>query len=374
MLLMLIAGFCRFSYADNRPLQHAGDSSRFNIHIKWNYTNAIHMSETTVMEQINGKYVSVKEFTFTIPFFEKMFRAKLDCINTPPIAATSLIVPTDIPPPCKQSEFKLYNDFSSGQIVGNVDRSMTIKVHDFTAAIGSNSLRAEAFCKGSAYARQYFRIIVKQEAAPSVTVQLVLNDKKVPAASNTKIEEQQVHFNLAGEKTTNKNLFVKIIPPCGTECRRTDYNIDEVLGNADESFYACDMDGVYEVKLIYKAPRVGSGDFNTTVEVPGWNHYSFLHASKAETAVFAKEQVTERLDKIAVHPNPVQDFLFVNLPAMKTKSISHVQVLDMAGQVVLVQETNSAQFKLNFSSLPKGAYVIRVKADQQTFTEKVIKL
>ena len=47
--------------------------------------------------------------------------------------------------------------------------------------------------------------------------------------------------------------------------------------------------------------------------------------------------------------------------------------MDMAGKTVLVQETNSAVFRINVSGLAKGTYAVAVLFEGKTYTEKIIK-
>jgi len=376
LLLLFLGSILSASRAGNLPEPVEGKpDSRFTIDLKWVETNAIQMKRQTTRETVNGQEVSVIEYVMTIPFFEESLKAKLDCINSPVVEAKQHIVPSVIPPPCGNSEFRLYNDHLKGRVIGSKDVSMSLRVHDFTAGVGVMNLRAEAECGDRPYGLQYFRIVVQKEKTPPVDLRLLLNEKAISPNANTRFEEEPIRFSLLGAKTGNGHMFVRVVPPCGMDCRKTDFAVDATLDSIatkNQVFYTCDMNGEYAVKLMYRAPRVGGGEFNQPVQIPGWNHYSFLHADKAETAKIAREEPGTEADKIAVFPNPVKDVLHIRLPLRDRYGISQVTVTDMAGRQVLMQETNSPQFKLNMTGFAKGAYVLKVVFEKQVFTETVI--
>lgn len=375
-LLLFLGSILTASRAGNLPEPPANKpDSRFSIDLKWVETNAIDMKRQTTRETVNGKEVSVIEYVLTIPFFEESLKAKLDCINTPVVEAKQHIVPSVIPPPCGNSEFRLYNDHLKGRVIGSKDKSMSLRVLDFKAVVGVMNLRAEAECRNTTYGLQYFRIVVQKEKTPPVDIRLLLNEKAISPDEQKIVDDEHIRFSLIGTKTGNDHVFVRVVPPCGIDCRKTDFAVDATLDSIAKNkqvFYTCDMNGEYAVQLMYRAPRVGGGEFNQPVQVPGWNHYSFLHADKTEVAKIAKEQPGAEPDKISVFPNPVKDVLHVRLPLRDRYGISQVTVTDMAGRQVLMQETNSPQFKLNMTGFAKGAYVLKVVFEKQVFTETVI--
>ncbi len=69
------------------------------------------------------------------------------------------------------------------------------------------------------------------------------------------------------------------------------------------------------------------------------------------------------------YPNPVVDYLKLSY----TQNIDKVEVMNMLGQVVLVKTINSNESNLDMSSLAKGTYMVKVAADNQIKTIKVIK-
>jgi hypothetical protein len=68
-------------------------------------------------------------------------------------------------------------------------------------------------------------------------------------------------------------------------------------------------------------------------------------------------------------PNPVKDILNLSYD----KNISNITVFNLLGQEVLTKAINSNQSQLNMSALSAGTYLVKVTADNQVKTIKVIK-
>ena len=74
------------------------------------------------------------------------------------------------------------------------------------------------------------------------------------------------------------------------------------------------------------------------------------------------------VDGITVYPNPAQDFLNVQAPLG-----SKVEILNTIGQLVFSLVVEQEFSSIQISSLPAGAYMVRVQKDHQVITERVIK-
>ncbi len=365
--LLLLFCYSTAAFAVEQPASH------FHVEMKYSFTNAIAESNMITEEVINNVKSTVQVYTFTIPFFEQAFKAKLDFSNNPEVQKTPFIVPASVPAPCKSNELKLYDAYSGGHLVGEVDDDMVLHIHDFSAPVGTSNIRFEAQCRQVVYANQYFRIIVKKEAMPAFDLALSVNGKTKASTEEVKFTDQGMRFKLTGTATGNKNLFLRIIPPCGMDCKRTDFNIDETIKANNADFYTCDVRGLYDVKVIYKAEKAGGGSFNEPVSVPGWVNYSFLNEEKQHAVHNDKHLAQATPAKIRISPNPAKDILLVELPATESNTVSEVRLMDMAGKTVLVQETNSAVFRINVAGLTKGTYAVTVLFEGKAYTEKIIK-
>ena len=69
------------------------------------------------------------------------------------------------------------------------------------------------------------------------------------------------------------------------------------------------------------------------------------------------------------YPNPVKDILNLSY----TKAITNVSVFNLFGQEVIAKAVNGNRFGIDMSPLPEGIYLVKIFADGQTKTIKVIK-
>lgn len=90
-----------------------------------------------------------------------------------------------------------------------------------------------------------------------------------------------------------------------------------------------------------------------------------------ESFIVRYSEIQTKLEKILVkesilYPNPVNENLTISL-----RQIEEIIVTDLSGKTLLRQVGNSNQ--INVSQLQKGVYMIKVKSENETFTEKIIK-
>ncbi|HLV39960.1 T9SS type A sorting domain-containing protein [Xanthomarina sp.] len=72
---------------------------------------------------------------------------------------------------------------------------------------------------------------------------------------------------------------------------------------------------------------------------------------------------------LSIYPNPTQDVLNI---AYKS-AIQKVQVYNMLGQEVLMQEPTASRLELNVSTLPVGPYMLKLFTDDGEHTFRIIK-
>jgi len=75
------------------------------------------------------------------------------------------------------------------------------------------------------------------------------------------------------------------------------------------------------------------------------------------------------IKNLMVYPNPVIDALTVSYK----ETITEVSVINMLGQVVITQKTNSDTVEVNTAKLQSGTYILKVTAGAGTATVKIVK-
>lgn len=73
--------------------------------------------------------------------------------------------------------------------------------------------------------------------------------------------------------------------------------------------------------------------------------------------------------KISVFPNPVIDILNIKCDAENELNLT---LIDISGKVILTTSFND-NFNINFSSLSKSSYILKINTDTETSIHKIIK-
>lgn len=76
-------------------------------------------------------------------------------------------------------------------------------------------------------------------------------------------------------------------------------------------------------------------------------------------------------DQISFYPNPVKDKLTLENPDLK---INQVKITNANGKLLLLQKVNSTKTEIDFSSFPKGVYILTAESKGKIIkAEKIIK-
>lgn len=67
----------------------------------------------------------------------------------------------------------------------------------------------------------------------------------------------------------------------------------------------------------------------------------------------------------SIYPNPVEDYIHINF------SFSKIEILDVYGRIVFIQETQTSL--LNLSNLKSGIYTLKIHCQSKVISEKIIK-
>ena len=133
-------------------------------------------------------------------------------------------------------------------------------------------------------------------------------------------------------------------------------------GMATAGQFGCSVDGDYNINDFYGNNFVTMGpdpDYGT-----GTTHTFCVTTVGIDDTNFESS--------IGLYPNPVEDQL--NVVSNSSLLISSIEVLDVRGAIVLqLNNINTASSVIDFSSLAKGVYAVRVKSDEGIVTRKIIK-
>ncbi len=106
------------------------------------------------------------------------------------------------------------------------------------------------------------------------------------------------------------------------------------------------------------------------IALEGEAHYGYgLDVDNLQvTGVLSISGVNPKLD-FKVYPNPVKDILNISY----TQNITNIEVYNLLGQKVATKAVNTNQGQVGMSHLASGTYLVKITADNQTKTIKVIK-
>lgn len=163
----------------------------------------------------------------------------------------------------------------------------------------------------------------------------------------------------------------------------TDKNTFAVLP-ANQIFTSLDINSPDFLNPIEDGPIVGRGLnslYNGSLTVGGTRdlYFEFRLIGKA-IDLGARESKTDNLDlrlstknvKVSTfkyYPSNVVDFLNIT----SAQNINSVEVYATTGQLVKIESFSSKEAKVNFSNLPTGVYVVKVKGKNDVETFKIVK-
>lgn len=136
---------------------------------------------------------------------------------------------------------------------------------------------------------------------------------------------------------------------CGTLIETTTACNSNILATATESLTGLTAGETYFVQVWSNAAEQGTFSLRMTdtgLATTGFNASGFT-----------------------TFPNPVKDILNISY----NKNITNVAVFNLLGQEVATKSINATQSQIDMSNLSKGTYLVKVTADNQVKTIKVIK-
>lgn len=74
--------------------------------------------------------------------------------------------------------------------------------------------------------------------------------------------------------------------------------------------------------------------------------------------------------KITINPNPTTDFFNLTFETIESRTF---MIFNQLGQVVLNEQSNDSDVRLDVQTLPKGFYVLAIQTEKGTVTKKIVK-
>lgn len=75
-------------------------------------------------------------------------------------------------------------------------------------------------------------------------------------------------------------------------------------------------------------------------------------------------------NEVEIFPNPVQDKLFFSSATCMKGTI---QVMNLIGEILLLEPINTSESSINVSSISAGTYLLFIKSDEHSFVRKFVK-
>lgn len=108
--------------------------------------------------------------------------------------------------------------------------------------------------------------------------------------------------------------------------------------------------------------------------VIGWNYYRLKIIDKSGHVTYSeirKVKFNQGMQEVKIFPNPTTDVLNVQLPTSYAKVVLQLYASD--GRLIFARQPSGNNIQLNVSSLPAGAYILRIITGDNTESHPFIK-
>jgi len=152
--------------------------------------------------------------------------------------------------------------------------------------------------------------------------------------------------------------------------------VNGTMTSANFNIYSGDCSALVPVTGTCNTNLTTGGTEDLTGLVAGNTYFVQVWSSSTEQGTFSVTVTDEELgvngnisSGFKAYPNPVKDVLNLSY----TQNISNVEVFNMLGQQVIAKSVNATQGQVDMSNLSMGSYLVRITAENQVKTIKVIK-
>ena len=177
---------------------------------------------------------------------------------------------------------------------------------------------------------------------------------------------------------THDVWYTVTVPDSGTLTVETDTTSGTVMTDSVLSVYTGTCGALTEIGCDDDAGNLNFSKVVLTALTPGdvlyigvWTYGTSLDGNYQLAAYDASllSNTSFENESFKVYPNPVQNVLNLSF----NKNISNVKVFNLLGQEVMTNAINANQSQIDMLHLASGTYLVKVTADNQVKTIKVIK-
>ncbi len=357
-----------------------------DYNLNYSSTNAVSVTNVNQSEPVPGVgTVIVKNYTFTIPFFETNFTStaflfsnsvgipQCGVVNSPQNSVASFC----------PSTIEVYNSFNSGTLIASNQNMAQISLGAITQAVGIKLYRVVGKCNGNIYRTTYYRIIVQKEPIPTFDLAISAQCQLNSSGQTT----GWFDFRANGTMPTIPNLYLRTSLPSGSTCSNSDIPVN-IFSNTSTisnfAFFSCNTIGTYTVKMIYKRPKVGGGLYNT--EVPsgyGWSNFTWTKGFNTcppqfpyePERKFSDSDVNNEIRDVIVSPNP-SGGIFKLTGEFNNNQMISIEVFDLMSKQVFNHTINKSELdeiEFDLSSLQPGAYILLINQGEKSVTKTIVK-
>ncbi len=152
------------------------------------------------------------------------------------------------------------------------------------------------------------------------------------------------------------------------------YYYDDIEANLDGAFHLVDV-SLDNINIgTYSAPAVANiTDDNRFELILGNRRGGLGFYTSAPTSLIGVSNLAKP-NFIKIYPNPAQANVTVDLGKLTAKELSGtiVQLFDLTGKLVFMQQPTANSFTLNTTNLAKGTYLVKINGESIVYNEKLI--
>lgn len=130
--------------------------------------------------------------------------------------------------------------------------------------------------------------------------------------------------------------------------------------------------------VTFKVKLNGPLNLGTVIENTGYIYFDFNAPIVTNTvvntvAIITSNTMVEVNENLSVYPNPANNELYINSNNIKAGIVAYFEMYNIAGELVLSQNINQNNLKVDLNGLSQGLYLLKTNVDGVVSTVKIIK-